>query len=98
MVAAQTTLHVSASKEPSRLPNVEIFKVSTSTITVCGIVVFSVAEYKIDDNTEMTPLLHEDYLILPGVCIRVCKHAHIVRVKLMFLCFLIIADTGCFIA
>lgn len=45
MVAAQTTLHVSASKEPSRLPNVEIFKVSTSTITVCGIVVFSVAEY-----------------------------------------------------
>ena len=30
----QPTLCVSASKEPSRLPNVEIFKVSTLTITV----------------------------------------------------------------
>jgi len=30
----QPTLSVSASKEPSRLPNVEIFKVSTLAITV----------------------------------------------------------------
>jgi len=34
----QPTLLVSASKERSRLPNVEIFKVSTLTITVVVIV------------------------------------------------------------
>ena len=32
------TLHVSASKEPTRLPNVEIFKVSIFTIMMDGIV------------------------------------------------------------
>jgi len=34
----QPALSVSASKEPSRLPNVEIFKVSTLAITVVVIV------------------------------------------------------------